>query len=56
MVLYKCTNGYNKSSDGGIRWDDPALNIDWNLKETPILSDKDKNLPFLKDVLNELVF
>lgn len=56
MVLYKCTNGYNNASDGGIRWDDPALNIQWNLTETPILSDKDKNLPFLKDVLNELGF
>lgn len=43
---YKCTNNYNKASEGGITWDDPTLNIDWQV-EIPILSDKDKtNEPF----------
>jgi dTDP-4-dehydrorhamnose 3,5-epimerase len=38
---YKCTNNYNKASEGGIAWDDSTLNIDWQVAK-PILSDKDK--------------
>jgi dTDP-4-dehydrorhamnose 3,5-epimerase len=56
MVLYKCTSPYDKSSDGGIRWDDPDLNIDWGLNQDPILSEKDIQLPFLKDIRHELIF
>ena len=48
---YKCDNVHNKASEGGIRFDDPDLNIDWKIKpEDAILSDKDKLLPFLKDL------
>ncbi len=47
---YKCDNIYNKASEGGIRFDDPEINIDWKIKkEDVILSEKDKVLPFLKD-------
>jgi dTDP-4-dehydrorhamnose 3,5-epimerase len=57
MVMYKCTNSYDKASDGGVRWDDPDLNIDWGLKDRkPILSEKDRQLPFLKDILHDLKF
>jgi dTDP-4-dehydrorhamnose 3,5-epimerase len=56
MVMYKCTAGYSKVSDGGVRWDDPELNINWDLKVTPILSEKDRDLPFLKDIVNDLEF
>jgi len=45
---YKCDEYYNKESEGGIIWNDPDLNIDWHFKN-PVLSDKDKLLPFLKD-------
>jgi dTDP-4-dehydrorhamnose 3,5-epimerase len=45
---YKCDEYYNKESEGGIIWNDPDLNIDWHF-ENPVLSDKDKLLPFLKD-------
>ena len=49
---YKCDNLYNKASEGGIRYDDPDINIDWiNLLDgiEPVLSDKDKAAPYLKD-------
>lgn len=39
--VYKCSNYYNKSAEGGILWNDPALGIDWQVEE-PILSEKDK--------------
>lgn len=51
VFAYKCDNVYNKASEAGIRFDDPALGIDWKVKpEEVVLSDKDKILPFLKDV------
>lgn len=50
VFTYKCDNFYNKASEGGIRFDDPALGIDWKIDlSRAILSDKDKVLPLLKD-------
>ncbi len=45
-LVYKCTAEYHASSDGGIRWDDPALGIEWPTRDV-ILSRKDAELPFL---------
>ena len=36
-------------ADAGIRWNDPALGIDWPISE-PLLSDKDSKAPLLADV------
>ena len=47
-VLYKATEEYSKEHDSGIRWNDPEINITWGIK-SPILSEKDANLPFLND-------
>lgn len=41
---YKCSNVYNKESEGGIVWNDPKLGIKWHV-ENPIVSDKDNILP-----------
>lgn len=46
---YKCTNLYNKESEGGIIYNDPQLSLNWGI-ENPIVSDKDKILPLIKDV------
>jgi dTDP-4-dehydrorhamnose 3,5-epimerase len=53
VVLYKCDALYNKESEGGIIYNDPALNIDWQIPaDKAIISDKDKLLPVLKDCTN----
>jgi len=45
-VFYKCDNYYNKGAEGGIRFDDPVLKIDWQIpKEDMLLSEKDEVLP-----------
>ena len=41
---------YNKQSEGGIRYNDPELNIDWVISGEPIVSEKDLELPFLQDL------
>ncbi len=46
---YKCTNLYNKESEGGIIYNDPELALNWGI-EAPIVSDKDKILPLIKNV------
>lgn len=51
VFAYKCDNVYNKASEGGVRFDDPDLGIDWKISpKDAILSDKDKVLPLLKDI------
>jgi dTDP-4-dehydrorhamnose 3,5-epimerase len=42
IFQYKCTNFYNKESERILRYNDPALRIDWKV-ENPIVSEKDKN-------------
>ena len=49
-IMYKCTTEYSPKDDGGIIWNDPALNIDWGIKN-PILSGKDQLLPHFKDAV-----
>ncbi len=51
--FYKCDNYYNKSSEQGIIYNDPTLNIDWNFPENEmILSDKDQKLPTFKELFS----
>lgn len=46
--LYKADNYYAPAADAGIRWNDQEIGVEWGI-ENPILSDKDKNNPFLKN-------
>jgi dTDP-4-dehydrorhamnose 3,5-epimerase len=52
-IFYKCSREYNPKYDAGIRYDDPDINISWGLSN-PSLSEKDKKLPFLKDIKEDL--
>ena len=47
--LYKADNYYAPEADGGIRWNDPEIAVDWGV-DNPILSAKDEKNPLLKDV------
>jgi len=49
VFFYKCDNFYNKASEGGIIYNDEALNIDWKIPQDQIVvSEKDTLLPSLK--------
>ncbi|SFU09833.1 dTDP-4-dehydrorhamnose 3,5-epimerase [Algoriphagus locisalis] len=47
IFAYKCSNYYNKASEGGILWNDPTLAIDWQVA-VPITSEKDADWPTLE--------
>lgn len=50
IFTYKVDNPYSPSTDGGIRWNDPDLGIEWPIDPAKVLtSEKDLNQPFLKD-------
>lgn len=47
IFCYKTDNFYNKEAEGGIRFDDPEININWNFPlDMALLSEKDLNLPY----------
>lgn len=46
--VYKTDNYYNYESDRSIKFDDPEIGVEWGI-ENPILSEKDKKAPLLKD-------
>jgi dTDP-4-dehydrorhamnose 3,5-epimerase len=49
-VMYKCDQFYNKESEGGIKYDDPSLKIDWGMNPiNAIVSEKDQILPFINE-------
>jgi dTDP-4-dehydrorhamnose 3,5-epimerase len=45
--LYACTEEFAKGSEGGVRYNDPSLSIDWGV-ENPVVSAKDLELPLLQ--------
>ena len=52
VFSYLCTAGYDKAADAGVRWDDPAIGIDWPVSD-PQLSAKDAVAPLLADIAPE---
>lgn len=55
---YKCTNLYAPEYDGGVRWNDPEIGIEWPLDtiDKVLLSEKDEKLPFLSEIKESLRF
>ena len=56
-VLYKCNEFYNRETEAGVLYNDPALGIDWKIPAgKEIISDKDRQLPLLADCKNNFEF
>lgn len=57
VFSYQCSGSYVPAACGGIRWDDPELNIPWPLKEygveKVIATEKDKNWPTLSEYIEQ---
>lgn len=51
IFSYKCTQVYNKASEGSILWNDPELNISWGF-DKPLLSEKDQQAPLFRDFVS----
>ncbi|WP_227625946.1 dTDP-4-dehydrorhamnose 3,5-epimerase [Geofilum rubicundum] len=57
LFHYKCDNYYHKASERGIIYNDPALNIDWQLPQgKEIVSDKDLELMSFESLKNTMNF
>jgi dTDP-4-dehydrorhamnose 3,5-epimerase len=50
-IQYKCTGIYNRKAESAIRWNDPAIGIEWPLADVAV-SDKDRNAATLADWLD----
>jgi len=55
IFSYKCTQYYNKASEGSIYWNDPDLDINWNVTD-PVLSEKDKTAIPFKNFISQFDF
>ncbi|WP_418293242.1 dTDP-4-dehydrorhamnose 3,5-epimerase [Megasphaera sp.] len=58
IVSYKCSEKFYGEYDGGIKWNDPDINVQWPLDKIGgiknlILADKDKNLPSFKEFIEQ---
>ena len=57
VVLYKCDRLYNKESEGGIRFNDASLGIDWKVPvNKAVVSEKDQMLPLFADCVHNFEF
>jgi len=54
QLVYKCTDFYSPEAEFSVAWDDPDIGIAWPI-ESPILSEKDRSAPQLKDVEDRLI-
>jgi len=56
-ILYKVNNYYSPDHEGGIRWNDAALNVAWPFPESEVeLSDKDRELPLMAALPRAFVY
>ena len=56
IFSYKCTDVYNKESEGSVRWNDPELGIDWGDLSSPIMSPKDIEAPLFSELESQFEF
>lgn len=46
IVSYKCNRYYNKEAEGTLKWNDPDINISWNVSNALISSKDDRGINF----------
>jgi dTDP-4-dehydrorhamnose 3,5-epimerase len=49
-IVYKCSDYYAPETEGALRWDDPAIGIDWPVSGEAVVSGKDAEAPLLADL------
>jgi len=54
-VVYKCSAYYDGAKERSVRYDDPAIGIDWGV-EVPLVSDRDRVAPLLAEIRGALPF
>lgn len=52
-VMYKVSGNYSPKDEGGIKWNDPDIALDWGINFEPLLSEKDKNSKTIKEINKE---
>jgi dTDP-4-dehydrorhamnose 3,5-epimerase len=50
LFVYKCSDYYHQETELSVRWDDPAIGIDWPLDGAPELSNKDNEAAILAEI------
>ncbi len=50
LFAYKCSDFYHPEAEGSVRWDDPAIAIDWPVVGPPVLSARDREAPLLAEL------
>jgi dTDP-4-dehydrorhamnose 3,5-epimerase len=55
-LIYKLTTYYDPANESGFAWDDPDVGIEWPRDVEPIVSDRDRNAPRLRDIEASLPF
>jgi dTDP-4-dehydrorhamnose 3,5-epimerase len=56
-ILYKCSDYYSPECDQTVRFDDPDIGVDWDIDpSSAILSEKDANAPFLRDIQSPFTY
>jgi len=54
--VYKCTSYFDAATEAGIRFDDPAVGIEWPADVELLVSERDATAPLLADVADSLPF
>ena len=52
IFLYKCSDYYAPTAEGGLRWNDADLNVSWGTEVHPLVSGKDEELPLFRDFVS----
>lgn len=57
IVSYKVSDYYSPAHDRGVRWNDPDIALQWPARDIDIiLSNKDRNLPFLREFVSPFAY